>query len=157
MTRGELLDSVTQYRRGLDAELRILGEVQSLALEQRDATGRHDAAQLGAIAERREVLMAGLLDLEAQLRPVRVTLARERRAAADLPAFADVVERHRQAEALVNDILERDRETARALTEAERARRLAAHALDTGEATLAAYRRVVAPAHGSTGLVDRRG
>jgi hypothetical protein len=157
MTRGDLLDAVAQYRRGLDAELRILGEVQSLARAQREATGRHDVAQLGAIAERREVLMASLIEVETQVRPVRAVLARERRAAAGVAAFVDLASRHREAEALVNDILESDRDTARALAEAERARRLAAHVLDAGEATLAAYRRVIAPAHGSAGLVDRRG
>jgi prephenate dehydrogenase len=157
MTRAELLDAMAEYQRGLTAELCILNQVQVLARLQRTASDTHDATALATIAERRDRLMAGLVDLEQQLRPVRATLARERDAATAFPAFRDLVRLHREAASLVTDILSTDRETARALEEAERARRLAAHVLDTGEATLAAYRRVITPAPGSAGLVDRLG
>jgi uncharacterized protein YhaN len=157
MTPMELLEAVAEYQQGLTAELHLLGQVTSLARSQRAASGSHDAAALEATAERRAALMAALVELEQELRPVRAALARERDAVTLLPTFREVARLHREAEALVGEILTTDRATVRALAEAEGARRLAAHALDTGEATLAAYRRVVTPAPGSAGLVDRRG
>jgi hypothetical protein len=44
-----------------------------------------------------------------------------------------------------------------ALRDAEAARRFAAQAIDAGETTLAAYRRVVAPPPASAAIVDERG
>ena len=58
---------------------------------------------------------------------------------------------------MVAKILGEDRTTLDALADAERARRLAAQTIEAGEATLAAYRRVILPSPGSAGLVSRRG
>jgi hypothetical protein len=64
---------------------------------------------------------------------------------------------HREAAALANAILAADRHSVEALHEAEHARRAAAQALEQGESTLAAYRRVVSPPLSSPALVNKRG
>ena len=50
-----------------------------------------------------------------------------------------------------------DQESLEALKEAERARRFVARALEQGESTLAAYRRVVSPTLTGATLVNRKG
>ena len=74
-----------------------------------------------------------------------------------MPGFAAVVECHRAAGALVSRIMASDEETAKALRDAEAARRFAAQTLDLGETTLSAYRRVVAPAPPGPAVVNQRG
>jgi hypothetical protein len=54
-------------------------------------------------------------------------------------------------------VLTVDEGSLEALKEAELARRVAAQALEQGESTLAAYRRVVTPTLKSATLVNRRG
>jgi flagellar biosynthesis/type III secretory pathway chaperone len=71
--------------------------------------------------------------------------------------FPEVLKRHRIAGELVARILESDRELLQQLQAAEEDRRQAAHAIETGEVTLNAYRRVLAPAVSSVGLINRRG
>ncbi len=71
--------------------------------------------------------------------------------------FAEVLSRHRQAGDLVARILESDRELLKELQAAEQARRQAAAAIETGEVTLNAYRRVLSPSVSSVGLINRRG
>ena len=74
-----------------------------------------------------------------------------------LPGYQDVAARHREAAHLVNDILAVDQQSLSALADAELARRSAMASLERGEATLAAYRRVLAPPVASATLFDRRG
>jgi len=50
-----------------------------------------------------------------------------------------------------------DQDSVQALKNAEQARHIAAQALEQGESTLAAYRRVVTPTLASATLVNRRG
>ncbi len=63
---------------------------------------------------------------------------------------------HRQAMDLVTRIVNTDQASLQSLTAAELARRDAVRAIERGETTLAAYRKVVTLAAGAT-LVDRRG
>jgi len=58
---------------------------------------------------------------------------------------------------LVASILETDKASMRALADAELARRAAMAGLETGETTLAAYRRVLSPPVGSASVLNLRG
>ena len=156
MTATSLAELVAAYRSGLLAELTLLERLRELAVRQHEARRAEDLAVLTAIADQREETLAGLVQVEHHLRPMREALSAERPRAVSVPGFAEVVALHRRAGALVNEILSSDRETVAALREAERARRAAAQAMEKGSATLAAYRRVVAPPARSA-IVDTQG
>jgi hypothetical protein len=101
--------------------------------------------------------MGILVALESDLTPVRQKLARSRDQLAHLTEYREVVELHRQALELVEDVVRNDEHSQHALREAERARRLAVDTLERGESTLAAYRRVVMPTVAAATLVNRKG
>ena len=98
--------------------------------------------------------MASLVSLEHQLRPLREVLADHRQELRSVPSFAEVAALHREAGDLVARILASDGQSLAALREAELARRFAATAVERGEATLAAYRRVVAPHQDGARIVE---
>ena len=145
------------YATGLEAEFSLLRQLHHLAGQQQDATAQSDHLLLARIADERQQLMTSLLSIDDQIRPLREILAEHRAQAARLPGFADVSALHRVAGDLVTSILGADRETVDALQNANLARRVAAQALEPGENTLAAYRRVIAPPQSAPALVDRRG
>ena len=97
------------------------------------------------------------LQVEAGLREVRATLSEHRVAALAVPGFRELLDLHREAAQLVNEILSTDKESLAALADAELARRSAVAGIERGETTLAAYRRVLAPPVASAGLLNRRG
>lgn len=157
MTSAELSDLLGAYAPGLEAELTLLRHLKQLADRQQEASHVQDLAELARIADERERTMAGLVRIEHELKPIRHALASNRESAAALPAFADVVALHRQATDLVSTIVSVDRESLQALQQAEISRRMAAQAIEAGENTLAAYRRVLAPPPAGATLVKRRG
>lgn len=140
MTPHELEGVLVEYRAGLDAELALLRRFE-----------------LVPGLDEREGLMASLVSIEHHLRPLRDVLAAQRDALRALPMFPAVAALHREAGDLVARIVATDEEALAALREAERARRSEASAVERGEATLAAYRRVVAPHHEGARIVSRRG
>ena len=73
------------------------------------------------------------------------------------PGFGPAQARHREAETLVRRITASDTRLVDELQTALVERRQLAHALETGGATLAAYRRVLTPTIASAELVDRLG
>ena len=153
----ELPALVAEYRAGLDVELTLLDRLQQLAVQQREASRAGDLATLSSISDLRDGVMANLVTLEHQLKPLRLILASHCNEYADDPAFREVAARHREAAAHVASILAWDRESLEALKEAELARSFAARTLEQGESTLAAYRRVVAPQVSGATLVNRKG
>lgn len=157
MTAEELAQSLTTYGAGLQAELALLHQLEALALAQQEASAANALDRLTRIGDERARLMAALVGIEHDLEPVRETIAAHLAMARRLPFFDEVLVRHRQAGDLVARILDSDRQVLRQLQDAEQARREAAHTIEAGEATLAAYRRVIAPAVASVGLIDRRG
>jgi hypothetical protein len=157
VTDAEIDHALTSYGAGLEAELSLLRRLQEHAVTQRNLTARGEPGPVEPIVHARDRIMAGLLEIESQLRPLRTLLAAHRDRAATRPAFPETSSFHRIAAALVQDILGADRETLAALRAAEAARRQAAQALETGGNTLAAYRRVIAPPAGNASLVDERG
>lgn len=154
---GTLAEALHDYARGLQSEVVLLRQVGGLSEAQRQATVGNDMSALEHVSAERDRLTTALVTLEAQLRPLRALISGNLDRAKRQPGFGAVLELHREAERLVSSILSEDRSTLEALASAERTRRMAARTIEAGEATLAAYRRVVAPGPGSASLVDRRG
>jgi len=152
-----LAQAITAYAAGLDAQLDLLGHLESLSTRQRDATSSGDLDALNRCSDERVQLTAALVALEQDLRPLRAQLADHSRQAARLPGFSALVARHQEAARRVAGIVSSDERTMAALREAEAARRFAAQTIDAGETTLAAYRRVLAPPPASAAIVDKRG
>jgi hypothetical protein len=152
-----LADSLGRYAAGLDAELALLRQLDSLSsrLGASPATADNDA--LRRDTDERSRILQALVVLEEDLQPLRRRLAEAHAAARRLPGFALVAARHRDAAAIVQRILAVDQHSLDALKQAERERRDALHAIEAGEATLTAYRRVVAPPPSAAAIVDERG
>jgi len=157
VTHHELLPLVEQYRAGLDAELMLLHRLQAIAVDQRRASETGSTTEMQATVDDRDRVMATLVTVEHELKGVRQQMLKYREDLATLPAFEEIVGLHRQAAYLVADIMSVDQDSGQALRNAEQARHIAAQALEQGESTLAAYRRVVAPTLASATLVNRRG
>jgi hypothetical protein len=157
VTPRQLADTLARYGAALGAELELLRHVQRLSADQHDAATQQDSERLHHVASERVRLMDGLVRIEEEIRTDRMILADHRVEAADLRGFHEVTELHRIAAALVADIAATDQHTMTALEQAEVARRTTAQAIETGETTLNAYRRVLAPSAHGPALVDRRG
>jgi hypothetical protein len=153
----ELAALVSQYRAGLEAEVTLLHQLEALAKRQRELAAGGDLTGVPETVDARDRVMARLVAVEHELKPIRTTLADHRSALEHLPGYEDVAREHQEAGALVATILAADQEAREALREAEEARRFAARAVEQGESTLAAYRRVVAPPLYGAALVDRKG
>jgi uncharacterized protein YhaN len=148
---------VEQYRAGLEAEMTLLHRLETLSVQQQESSTAADFDALNAVSEVRDRVMAGLVTIEHELRPIRMVLLQLRSELDAVPHFQDVAALHREAAALVEKIVTTDRQSLDALKRAEQARRFAAQALDHGRSTLAAYRRVVAPPLPGATLVDKKG
>jgi hypothetical protein len=157
VTRAELADALTAYVAGLDAEIGLLHQIESLAGTQRRAQSGDDFSTLTRVSDRRNRLMAALAELEHRLHPIRALIVQQLDAARAAQGFEEAVQRHRDASALINRIMSADRTLVTLLEEALATRRQLAHTLEAGGATLAAYRRVLTPAIASAELVDRHG
>jgi hypothetical protein len=152
----EIAAVLGQYRAGLEAEIRLLTRLETAAARQHAASQLSDFLQLESAADERDRLMAGLVSIEQELRTARQTLAAVRDQLAGQPEFEETVHLHRAAVAMVKRILGTDQDSMAALAIAEAARRAAARALEQGEVTLEAYRRMAATPPPAT-LVNRRG
>jgi hypothetical protein len=150
-------EALAAYTAGLESEIACLLQVEALADEQRAAWSRNDLLPLGALATRRAALMHDLTAIEARVAPARERLLVEPIRARQRPGFGAADARRREAQALVDRLLTADRALLADLEGTVQARRREAHDLDTGGATLAAYKRVVFPTVHSAGLLDSRG
>jgi hypothetical protein len=150
-------DALGAYTDGLERAIACLRQVEALAAEQRAAWSRNDLLPLGALATRRAALMHDLAAIEAQVAPLRDRLLVEPIRARQRPGFAAVEARHAEARTLIERLMAADRELVADLEGSVRTRRREAQDLDTGGATLAAYKRVVFPTVHSAGLIDSRG
>jgi len=157
VTPRDLTPLVEQYRAGLDAELMLLHRLQAISIDQRRASEIGSVTEIQATVDDRDRVMATLVTVEHELKGIRQQLVLFRHYLVDMPAFQEIVALHRQAADLVADIVAVDQDSVQALKNAEQARHLAAQALEQGESTLAAYRRVVTPTLASATLVNRRG
>lgn len=157
MTDPALADALEQYRAGLEAEIAVLRQLDDVAARQRGVTEARDFDALGAVSDERERLMRTLVTLEQGLKEVRGHLHRHQHSVLGLTDYQTVLALRQTAAGLVSRILATDEESMHALADAELARRAAVASLEHGEATLAAYRRVLTPAVTHAALVDRRG
>jgi hypothetical protein len=157
MTAPDLPQLVAHYRAGLEAEMTLLHRLEALAAQQRETSEQGDLEALAGVSDQRDRVMAGLVRIEHELKPVRTRLLEFRRVLDDVVEFRDVAALHQSAAALIERIVSQDRGSLEALKQAEQARRFAAQALEQGESTLAAYRRVVSPPVSGAGLVNRKG
>jgi len=152
------LDEVlASYGDDLASLLAALERLVSLARSGREAAARNDADTLLHIVEERTEASAQIASLEPRIAALRRRIAEHIDLAGTSLSFPAIASRHREGEQLVNTVLALDRETLASLDHAERHRRDVALAIEAGEATLAAYRKVVAPPPFSAGLIDRRG
>ncbi len=156
MTVEELAAAISGYGAGLEAEVSLLQGLQRLAGRQHDALLADDVPLLAEIGDERESVIASLVEVEHQIKPLREMLASGLDRAAALPGFSEVVALHRSAGRLVSEIMSADRGTIESLREAEGRRRLAAQTVERGATTLAAYHRVVA-SHTKSAIVDTEG
>ena len=157
MNPHDLPQFVAQYRAGLEAEMTLLHRLEWLAARQRETSQQGDLETLAAVSDQRDRVMAGLVTIEHELKPIRMALLEFRKSLDEVAEFRDVAVLHREAAALVERIVTKDRESLDALKEAELARRFASQSLEQGESTLAAYRRVVAPPLSGANLVNKKG
>jgi hypothetical protein len=155
MTHPDLAALLDQYCMGLEAEIALLKRLEQVAARQRAVSSSEDLAGFTGIADERDRLMAGLVAIEQEVRALRDRLTPVQDDVRELPAFEVAVHLHRAAVGMVANILQTDQGSLQALAEAESARRAAARALENGETTLAAYRRLAAtPPHAT--LVSKK-
>lgn len=157
MTIDELAHLIDQYSAGLDAEMNLLRQLATVSRHQHEVTNGGDFAAFGRAADERDRLMQSLVTIEAEMREIRQQLVEHREQAVHVQGFDQVVAQHREAALLVTSILSTDAQSLSALADAELARRSAVVGIERGEATLAAYRRVLMPPVASATLVNRRG
>jgi hypothetical protein len=148
---------LADYRTGLDTELSVLAQLLDLAIRQRALPEPASPEALTALALERERLLATLAGLEQQVLPLRTHRAAHVAVVRQMPGYAGVAERHQRAASLIADIARLDDESLEALQRAEQDRRAAAHSLETGEATLAAYRRTLQQPQAPAGFFTQRG
>src|SRR5262245_43601314 len=156
MDKGQLVTLINQYAAGLEAEITILHRLEETSARQREASTAHDLSALNRWTDERDGLMTSLVNIESQLRETRKILSERKKEIRLLAGYQEAVALHQQAIALVSRILATDEESTEALAKAELARRDAARALEQGETTLSAYRRVMTTPGGGA-LVDKRG
>ena len=154
---ADLATALADYRTGMDAELQALAQLESIATRQHALPHPPPAEALASLGLERERHLAALTGLEQQLQPLRALVAAHLELARTLPGFTGVAERHRRAGEYVATIMRLDSESLEALQRADQERRAAAHDLEAGEATLAAYRRVLQQPQPSAGLFNQRG
>jgi len=157
MNSPQLIQFVAQYRAGLEAEMKLLHRLEAIAMRQRETSEQGDLAALAEVSDQRDRVMAGLVTIEHELKPIRMALLEGRKSLEGLNEFQEVAAMHREAAELVERIVTSDRVSLDALKEAELARRFASQTVNQGETTLNAYRRVVAPPIEGPNLFTRKG
>ena len=154
---ADLARALADYRTGMDAELQVLAQLESIATRQHTLPYPPPADALTSLGLEREQQLSTLSGLEQGLQPLRALLSAHLDRARTLPGFAGATERDRRAAQYVATIMRLDAESLQVLHRANQERRAAAQNLETGEVTLAAYRRVLQQPPPSAGLFNERG
>lgn len=153
----DLRPAAAEYRAGLEAEIAMLHQLAALAAREREATAASALSVLDEISDARDRIMASLVAVESQLKPLRRQLLESIEVVRTLDDFPALAALHREAAELAAQIVATDDHSLASLREAELARRFASESLGKSETTLAAYRRVVTPPLANATLVNRRG
>jgi hypothetical protein len=156
VTQVDLEALIEHYRAGLEAEIVLLRRLELVSESQGEASATPDFEKLNQTAEVRDRLTSALVSIEDGLRDVRRRLSDAREEARQLPGYAEAVALHHEAVTLVTKILGSDRASLESLASAELVRRDSLRAIEQGETTLSAYRKVVSLSPSAT-LVNRRG
>ena len=98
-----------------------------------------------------------LAAIESRLEPMRDRLVSDLPRTRRLPGYAAAHARGQEAQALVHSLMAADRTFLNDLEATLETRRQEVHTLDTGGATLAAYKRVVVPTVAPAAVFDSRG
>lgn len=152
-------DLLGRYLDGLNLELVALETLLQLAAAQDAASETGDAEALLALLAQRSSTVTALMDVEREVAGCRAKIAGQFGDAQGLTTTSveDVRLRHRLAAERLSRIDGHDRRTLEHLSRAESTRRDSSQMLDAAEATLAAYRKALAPPESRSGLIDRRG
>lgn len=157
MTPQEIADALDQYRAGLETAVSLLKQLRDVASQQHRGTQQRNFAALAADSDTRDRLTGALVAIEPGMRQIRTALADSKADVKGMPDYDQVMALRQVAAELVASILETDKASMQALADAELARRAAMAGLETGETTLAAYRRVLSPPVGSASVLNLRG
>jgi hypothetical protein len=157
MSSPDIDAAVNAYAAGLEAEVSILRQLESLAAQEHQATVADDLDLVTRISDERVRLMSSLLIVENQVKPLRPYIEANRADAESAAGFDGMTALHGTASRMVRAILGADEETLRLLHEAAAARRSALQAIEQGGQTLTAYRRVISPTAHAPSLFDGRG
>lgn len=157
MNAQDVATAVGQYHAGIEAELHLLRQLDVIAAQQREVSAARDFESFQGPSDERDRLTRDLVTIEEGLRKVRTLLADHREQAERTPGYERAVALHREASDLVARILTTDKAALHALADAEVARRAALSGIEQGEATLAAYRKVLAPPNTGSSIFDTRG
>ena len=157
MTPAEIDSALATCRACLESELPLLHRVHELSVLQRDCSAQNDVEGLSRAGDARERVLAEILSIESRILPTRELLASEPALVSTRPGFGALGDLQRTAANLIVEILAVGERTKELLREAQVAREQLARSLDTGETTLAAYRRVIVPVVPSASLVSSKG
>jgi hypothetical protein len=157
LRNASLAALIEQCRSGLEAERSLLERMQGIAVRQHETTAQvADIVELQRATDQREALTSEWTSIEQQIRPALERLMREQAQARQLPGFSQAIALRQMVAEMVEDILETDHHSLRALEQIVAARRAAAHAAEQAETTLAAYARMATRPPRAT-LVNSRG
>ncbi|MCC7416263.1 MAG: hypothetical protein IT176_03910 [Acidobacteria bacterium] len=157
MSDQQAVAMLEQYRAALEAQIALLRQLDGVARRQREVSEARDFERLAAASDERDRLTRCLVGIEQGLSQVRETLRQFQHVVVAHDVFRHVAALRETAADLVARILATDRESMKALADAELARRTALASLERGETTLAAYRKILTPPVSSAGLLSRRG
>jgi hypothetical protein len=150
-------DLLESYCQRFDQVLGHLTALLDCAASQEHALANGDLVALQGAADRRRDIMQTLASADAPLQAAREVFAAGDDALRDNARFADVTELHARARTLVAAIAAKDERIQAGLQGVLDHARADSQRLEKGGATLAAYRRIVAPPLDSAELVDRVG
>jgi hypothetical protein len=148
---------LAQYRAGLEAQIALLRQLETIASRQRTVSESRDFERLAIESDRRDSLTRSLVEIEQGLAAGLHALGASRQAVARLEGLFEVVALRRTTASLIARILATDQLSLQSLANAELARRSALASLERGETTLAAYRKILAPPVSSAAFFDRLG
>jgi hypothetical protein len=157
VTPQEISDALDQYRAGLETAVSLLKQLRLVATKQHEGTQQRNFAALAADSDTRDRLTGALVAIEPGMRAIREALAASQADFKGMADYEEVMALRQVAADLVASILETDKASMQALADAELARRAAMAGVETGETTLAAYRRVLSPPVGSASVLNLRG
>ena len=101
----DLRPAVAEYRAGLEAEIAMLHQLAALAEREREVTAAAALSVLDDISDARDRIMASLVAVESQLKPIRRRLLDSIEVIRGLDGFHELAALHREAAGLAAQIV----------------------------------------------------